>query len=81
MISGLEASARQGDTVAFTTGLYTAPWHPNGITVGTAGVIVGKLLSDTVDHTYAVTAGMNPLRFKTITEAGTTAADMVVVRG
>lgn len=82
MISGLEASARQGDPVAFTGGLYTSPWQPNGICAVAAGVVVGKLLSDSTDRTYYVNAGVNPLRFKSITEAGTdTGLGLVVVRG
>jgi hypothetical protein len=79
--SGLEAAARKGQAVAFTDGLYTASFQATGILVGVAGNIVGKLLEDTSDITYPVTAGMNPLRFKTITESGTTATGLVVVRG
>jgi hypothetical protein len=85
-------SARVSDPVTYSSGVYTSPhareepvagWEggPTGITVAVAGVIVGKLLDDNTDRTFGVSAGINPLRFKSITESGTTATGLVVVRG
>lgn len=79
--SGLTGSARKADTVEFTTGLYTAPWQPTGICALVAGNVVGKLLEDDTDRTFYVNAGVNPFRFKTITESGTTATGLTVLKG
>ena len=79
--SGLDASARKGEAVAYTTGLFTASFQATGVIAATAGNVVGKLLEDASDITYFVAAGTNPLRFKTITESGTTATGLVIVRG
>lgn len=76
-----QASARLGEAVAYTGGTFTPTISPTGILVGVAGNIVGKLLDDTGNITYPVVAGMNPLRFASITESGTTATGLVVVRG
>lgn len=75
------ASARQGQAVVFAGGSFTPTISPTAILVGVAGNIVGKLLDDASDITYPVQAGMNPLRFLSITESGTTATGLVVVRG
>jgi hypothetical protein len=79
--SDLLASGRKSETVTFTTGLFTASFQPTAIVATAAGNVVGKLLEDSTDRTYGVTAGVNPLRFKTITESGTTATGLIVVRG
>lgn len=79
--SGLEASARKSDPVVFASGTYTPPFQPTGIVATGAGDVVGKLLEDSADRTFGVTAGTNPLRFKSITESGTTAPGLVIVRG
>lgn len=44
---------------------------PDAVLVDVAGNIVGQLSCDTVDQTYAVQAGISPLRFKSITQAST----------
>lgn len=79
--SGLEASARKGEAVTFSGGTYTAGFQATGICAGAAGVVVGQLLEDESDISYYVNAGVNPLRFKSITESGTTATGLVILRG
>ncbi len=79
--SGLLASARKSQTVAFTDGLFTATIQPTAIVVGVAGDVIGQLLEDTTDRTFKLGAGVHPLRFKSITESGTTATNLIVVRG
>lgn len=47
---------------------------PDGLFVGVAGDVVGRLLGDTADHTFTLAAGIWPLRFRKITKTGTGAS-------
>lgn len=75
------ASSRQGEAVTYSGGVYTATISATGILVGVAGNVVGQQLDDTGDITYPLPAGVSPLRFKSITQAGTTATGLVILKG
>jgi hypothetical protein len=75
------AAARRSDTVTYTNGVYVPPFTPSSLIVGVAGNVTGQLLDDTVDRVIPVLAGVQPLRFKSITQVGTTATGLLVGRG
>jgi len=86
-VADLHGSARKIWPVSYTTGAFATDADllkdggPTGIAVTVAGVINGKLLDDSDDHLLPVVAGINPYRFKSITESGTTATGLFLVRG
>jgi len=52
---------------------------PRTVLVGVAGNIVGRQQADTIDVTYPVSAGYNPLTFVIIRKTGTTATGIVAL--
>lgn len=83
--AGSQSSARKGLAVDLSgdTTVDLDAFTPDGVLVGVAGNIVGRLLDDSADITYPVPAGLSPLRFKIIrsTANSTTATGIVLVKG
>ena len=80
----INASGRQSEAVNVSSSNWTGTvgaWTPTMILVGGAGNITGQLQSDTSDLVYVVPAGLLTLRFKIIRHSGTTATNLVVIRG
>jgi hypothetical protein len=73
--------ARSSYPVTPSNTVEIGPVEPKGVWVGGAGTIVGQLVGDTADRTFAgITAGsLLPLRFRLIKSTGTTATNIVAV--
>lgn len=71
--------ALKSETVDYSSPPYIPSFIPDSIGATGAGTVTGKLLLDTVDRVHAVSVGMNPLRFKSITTA--TATGLIVYTG
>lgn len=74
-------SARKSEAVDISTTDSVPTETPDALFVGVAGDVTGKLLDDSSNRTFTLTAGTHPLRFKIITKASTDADNMYYLYG
>ena len=81
MIKSNSSLASASEAVAFTAGVYNAPTRETVLYVGTGGDIVVKLKKDGEAVTFTnIQSGTYHLwDIASITEAGTTASDMIIL--
>ena len=74
-------SARRSEAIDISSTDSVPTETPDALFVGVAGDVTGKLLDDSSNSTFTLSAGIHPLRFKIITKTDTDAEQMKYLYG